>query len=221
MAENRTYGYIRVSSKDQNLARQRESIRQYVADEHDIYEDKASGKDMEREGYRALKHTLRSGDVLYIHSLDRLGRNKTTVKNELQELKAKGVLLRVLDIPTSLMDYEQFGSMQKSIMDMVNNILIEVLSTIAENERISIKTRQMEGIAAAKKNKVKFGRPVRAFPDGWAEDLIKLDAKEITAVALMKKYSMASSTFYKKKKEWENKMPASNGVIVAKGRMKS
>lgn len=226
MAENRNYGYIRVSSKDQNLDRQRESIRQYVADDHDIYEDKASGKDMDREGYKALKHTLRTGDTLYIHSLDRLGRNKTAVKNELQELTQKGIVLRILDIPTSMIDYHQFGTLQKSIMEMVNNILVEVLSTIAENERTNIKKRQMEGIEAAKKKKVKFGRPVREFPVGWAEDYLKWKAKEITAVLFMKKYNMASSTFYKKVGEWEAKKNAvddnvrTTGAYITRGRMR-
>lgn len=225
MAENRNYGYIRVSSKDQNLDRQRESIRQYVADAHDIYEDKSSGKDMDREGYRALKHTLRQGDTLYIHSLDRLGRNKTAVKNELKELTDKGIVLRILDIPTSMIDYSQFGTMQKSIMEMVNNILVEVLSTIAENERTNIKKRQMEGIEAAKKKKVKFGRPVREFPVGWAEDYRKWKAKEMKAVDFMKKHNMASSTFYKKIGEWEAKQKiAGSSVItsepfIARGRM--
>lgn len=219
MAENRTYGYIRVSSKDQNLDRQKERIRQYVADEHDIYEDKASGKDMNRDGYKALKRTLRGGDTLYIHSLDRLGRNKMDIKNELSDLTNKGIILRVLDIPTSLIDYDQFGSMQKSIMEMVNNILVEVLSTIAENERANIRQRQKEGIELAKKKNVKFGRPAREFPDGWNDDYRKWKAKEITAVFFRKKYNMASSTFYKKVGEWEEKLAASSGAVFAKGRM--
>lgn len=204
MATNsRVYGYIRVSSKDQNLDRQLASLSAYVPDERDIYKDKASGKDMDREGYKALKHALRSGDTLYIHSLDRLGRNKLAVKNELKELTDNGIIVRVLDIPTSLEDFSKFGDMQKSIMDMVNNILIEVLATMAENERLNIKVRQRQGIAAAHERKVKFGRPTKDFPKEWAQDYIQWKAKKITAVALMKKYKMCSSTFYKKVGEYE------------------
>lgn len=204
MTDNsRVYGYIRVSTKDQNLDRQMESIKKYVADERDIFQDKASGKDMDREGYAALKHVLRRGDTLYIHSLDRLGRNKLAVKNELKELTEAGIVVRVLDIPTSMVDFSKFGDMQKSIMDMVNNILIEVLATMAENERTNIKERQRQGIEAAHKKKVKFGRPTKEFPAEWSEDYTLWKAKKLTAVSLMKKYKMASSTFYKKVGEYE------------------
>lgn len=148
--ENKTFAYVRVSSKEQNLSRQIDSMLQYVKDPRDIYCDKQSGKNFERPGYQALFYNLRSGDELYIHTLSRLGRNKTETKNQLIELQKKGVLVRVLDIPTTLMDFSAFGSLQRSIMEMVNNILIEVLSTIAEVERDNIRTAQKEGIQSAK-----------------------------------------------------------------------
>lgn len=207
-SDNRIYGYIRVSSKDQNLDRQIESLSQYVPDARDIFQDKASGKDMERTGYAALKHVIRRGDTLYIHSLDCLGRNKMAVKNELKSFMDKGIVVRVLDIPTSLEDFSRFGTMQQSIMDMVNNILIEVLATMAENERVNIKTRQREGIAAAHSRNIKFGRPTKDFPAEWQHDYVLWKNKELTAVSLMKKYKMASSTFYKKVGEWEANHPA-------------
>lgn len=204
MTDNsRVYGYVRVSSKDQNLDRQIESIKKYVADDRDIFKDKASGKDMDREEYAALKHVLRKGDTLFIHSLDRLGRNKMAVKNELKELTDNGVTVRVLDIPTSMVDFSEFGMMQNRIMDMVNNILIEVLATMAETERMNIKERQRQGIEAAHKRKVKFGRPSKNFPAEWDEDYTLWKEKKLTAVSLMKKYKMASSTFYKKVGEYE------------------
>lgn len=204
MSTAKIFGYIRVSSKDQNFDRQIDSLKKYVPDIRDIYSDKLSGKNFERPGYKSLKYTLRSGDTLYIHSLDRLGRNKEEVKNELQELTNNGVIVRILDVPTSLMDYSQFGSLQKSIMEMVNNILIEVLATMAESERVRIKERQKEGIVAAHARNVKFGRPKKHLPDSWNEDISKWNAGEVTAVSLMKKYNLSSTTFYRKIKEYNH-----------------
>lgn len=201
---SKIFGYVRVSSKDQNLDRQIDSLKKYVTDDRDIFFDKLSGKDFDRPGYQSLKYTLRGGDILYIHSLDRLGRNKTEVKDELQELSSKGILVRILDVPTSLIDYNQFGPLQKSIMDMVNNILIEVLATMAESERVRIKERQREGIAAAKARNVKFGRPSVKFPDSWPEDYAAWCKGEITATSIVKKYGISRSCFYMRVKSMEH-----------------
>lgn len=203
MADNLTFGYIRVSAKDQNENRQIDSLKKYVPEERHLYVDKASGKSFERPQYQALKTTLRSGDTLYIHSLDRLGRNKVEIKKELEELAKKGVTVRILDIPTTLTDYSEFGTLQKSIMDMINTLLVEVLATIAEGELIRNKERQHEGITAAKARNVKFGRPVKNFPDSWPEDYKTWKAGEVTAVSLMKKYGMSKTAFYRKVKEYE------------------
>ena len=195
----KTFGYIRVSSKDQNLARQIDSLKQYVANERDIFADKLSGKDFNRPAYQALKNVVRPGDTIYIHEMERLGRNKEEIKNELEYFKNKGVFVRILNLPTTLIDYTQFDSkMQQTLMEMVNNILIEVLATMAETERENIRKRQREGIDAAVKRGVKFGRPEKQLPDCWPEDRTKWEAGEVTAVSLMKKYGMASSTFYTK-----------------------
>jgi len=204
MAENKTFGYIRVSSKDQNIDRQLDVIREYVKEEHCIFTDKMSGKDFNRPQYLTLKDRLRSGDTLYIHSLDRLGRNKEKVKEELEWFHDNGILVRILDIPTTLMDYESYGSMQKAIFDMVNNIMIEVLATMAEAERSNIHKRQAEGIAAAKKKGKKFGRPVIPLPDSWVDDYNNWKAGKITAVALYRdKYHMSRAGFYNKIREYE------------------
>lgn len=203
MTTAKIFGYIRVSSKDQNFDRQIDSLKKYVPDTRDIYSDKLSGKNFDRPGYQSLKYNLRSGDTLYIHSLDRLGRNKEEVKNELQELSEKGVIVRILDVPTSLMDYSQFGSLQKSIMEMVNNILIEVLSTMAESERVRIKERQKEGIAAAHARKVKFGRPTKELPESWPEDYKEWKSGNTTAISLIRKYNLSATTFYRKVQEYE------------------
>ena len=197
--DNRIFGYIRVSSKDQNLARQVDSLKKYVPDERLIFFDKLSGKDFNRPAYQTLKLMARRGDTIYIHEMERLGRNKEEIKNELEYFKTEGVFIRILNLPTTLIDYTQFGNpMQKILMEMVNNILIEVLATMAETERINIRKRQREGIDAAVKRGVKFGRPEKNLPDCWPEDKLKWEAGEVTAVSLMKKYGMASSTFYAK-----------------------
>lgn len=197
--DNKIFGYIRVSSRDQNLARQVDSLKKYVPDERLIFFDKLSGKDFNRPAYQTLKLMARRGDTIYIHEMERLGRNKEEIKNELEYFKTEGVFIRILNLPTTLIDYTQFGNpMQKILMEMVNNILIEVLATMAETERINIRKRQREGIDAAVKRGVKFGRPEKNLPDCWPEDKLKWEAGEVTAVSLMKKYGMASSTFYAK-----------------------
>ena len=143
----RIVGYARVSTREQNLDRQIKALRQYVPEEM-IVTDKASGKDLERAGYQALKSTiLRSGDTLVIKSLDRLSRNKLDIKGELEFFKQQGIRLKVLDLPTTLIDLPEE---QSWIFDMINNILIEVLASIAEQGRITIRQRQREGIDAAK-----------------------------------------------------------------------
>lgn len=197
--DNKIFGYIRVSSRDQNLARQVDSLKKYVPDERLIFFDKLSGKDFNRPAYQTLKLMARCGDTIYIHEMERLGRNKEEIKNELEYFKNEGVFIRILNLPTTLIDYTQFDNqMQKTLMEMVNNILIEVLATMAETERINIRKRQREGIDAAVKRGVKFGRPEKNLPDCWPEDKLKWEAGEVTAVSLMKKYGMASSTFYAK-----------------------
>ena len=142
---------------------------------------------------------LRPGDTLYIHEMERLGRNKKEVMEELRFFKEHDVVIRILNLPTTLLDLSQYDSkLQKMLMEMVNNILIEVLATMAEAERDNIWKRQKEGIEAAHKRKVKFGRPKKELPESWSEDLILWKAGKVTAVFLMKKYGISSSTFYKK-----------------------
>ena len=137
--ENKVFGYARVSSKEQNLDRQIDSLKQYVPNERDIIIDKQFGKDTNRPGLQTLLYNLRGGDTLYIHSLDRLGRNKNDIKQLLCELKDKGVTIRILDLPTSMADYGEAG---KGIMELINNIIIEVMAYQAQVERENIRKRQ-------------------------------------------------------------------------------
>lgn len=191
----RTYYYARVSSKDQNLERQIAAFKALGAEERDIITDKESGKDLNRTGYSALKNAmLRRGDTLVIKSLDRLSRNKSDIKNELQFLKDNGIRLKVIDLPTTMMDLP-VG--QEWIFEMVNNILIEVLGTIAEQERETIRQRQAEGIAAAKKNGKKLGRPAIQFPANWNEIYSDWKNGNITAKTAMERTGTKRTSFYK------------------------
>ena len=134
--DNRIYGYARVSTREQNEDRQLEALIRFGVPEQHIIVDKASGRDTEREGYQYLKRQiLRKGDTLVIKELDRLSRNKADIKQELEEFKAAVVSVKILDIPTTLTD---FSPDQDWVMDMINAILIEVLGSIAENERRKI-----------------------------------------------------------------------------------
>lgn len=201
--ETRTYYYARVSSKEQNLDRQIEAFKALGADERDIITDKESGKDLNRTGYTALKNAmLRKGDTLVVKSLDRLSRNKSDIKNELQFFKDNGIRLKVIDLPTTMMELP-VG--QEWVFEMVNNILIEVLGTIAEQERETIKKRQAEGIEAAKKNGKKLGRPALEFPQNWNEVYTSWINGEITAKVAMEKTDTKRTSFYKLVQMTENK----------------
>lgn len=146
-------------------------------------------------GYQALKHTmLRSGDTLVVKSLDRLSRNKTDIKNELQYFKDNNIRLKVIDLPTTMMDLPKG---QEWVFEMVNNILIEVLGTIAEQERETIRKRQREGIDAAKAKGKHLGRPSAIKPDNYDEILARWRAKEITARYAMKLLGVSKSVFYR------------------------
>ena len=193
--ETRTYYYARVSSKEQNLDRQIEAFKALGADERDIITDKESGKDLNRTGYTALKNAmLRKGETLIVKSLDRLSRNKTDIKNELQFFKDNGIRLKVIDLPTTMMDLPQG---QEWVFEMVNNILIEVLGTIAEQERKTIKARQAEGIEAAKNHGKKLGRPALTYPDNWKKVYADWKDGKITAKVAMELTDTKRTSFYK------------------------
>lgn len=197
------FGYIRVSTVAQNLDRQEDVLKNYVSvDENGkpyLYSDKASGKDMEREGFQAMFRGMRSGDTLYIKSIDRLGRNKHQIKQYLEKLSHKQIRLKVIDIPTTMHD---FPNDQDWIADMVNNILIEVYTSIAEQERTTILQRQREGINIAKAKGKHLGRPLIQYPPDWSH-LYQLWIKGIiTSKEFMLKVNMKKSTFYTKVKKY-------------------
>ncbi len=197
----RAFGYARVSSKEQNLDRQLEALKKYVPEES-ILIDKASGKDTDRPGYQALKGALglREGDTLYITSLDRLSRSKQDIKAELQWFHEKHIRLKILDLPTSMVEVPEG---QEWIIDMISNILVEVLSSIAEQERLTIRKRQREGIDAAKKKGKHLGRPITEMPAGFGEMYREWKAGRITARWAMKQLGLKSSTFYRLVRKYE------------------
>ena len=191
---SKTYGYARVSSKEQHLDRQLDALVKFGVPERDIITDKASGKVFDRPGYIALKtRILRDGDTLVIKDLDRLGRNKQQIKEELEFYKQTGIRVKILNLPTTLADFGE----NSWVLDMVNNILIEVLGTIAEQERLTIKTRQAEGIAAAKKQGKHLGRPKTSLPDNWNDVYNDWSNGKITATDAVNKLGISRSTFYR------------------------
>jgi DNA invertase Pin-like site-specific DNA recombinase len=208
-------GYARVSSREQNLDRQVIALRQYVADDM-IVTDKASGKDFNRPGYQSLKvgiGKLIKGDILYVKSLDRFSRKKEDAKKELQYFSELGVRVKILDIPSTMTDIAEG---QEWILDMINNILIEVLTSIAENERITIRSRQAEGIAAmpvdkttgkkvSKKTGRCIGRPPIQFPENFEKYYDKWKQREITAVNAMKSLGLKPNSFYKLAHQYEER----------------
>lgn len=196
--ERKVFGYARVSTKHQAEDRQLSALKNYGIEERNIIVDKESGKDMERKGYQSLKHTLlRQGDVLVVKELDRLSRNKADIKAELEELKEMGVQVKILNIPTTLIE---FPSEQEWVLEMVNNILIEVIGSIAEEERHKIRQRQREGIDSAKEKGVKFGRPEIRYPDNWAVIMQRVKNGEITSVRAMQLLGLKKTSYYKLRK---------------------
>lgn len=189
-----TYAYIRVSSSEQHLDRQVIAIREVCPDIPDmrIYSDKQSGKNFERAGYQLLKSVLMPGDEVIIKELDRLGRNKEGIKEELKWFKDNGVTVRILNIPTTMIDFQG----QEWIRDMINNILVEVMSSIAEEERVKIHQRQSEGIAAAKAKGVKFGRPTE-YTGGFEEARSLVESGEMTVVEACDKLKISRTQWYR------------------------
>ena len=215
------YGYARVSTaQKQNEARQIEALIAYGVEEKYIKIDKASGKDFNRENYQLLKNEiLRPGDTLVVKELDRLGRNKEQIKEELNYFKSNKIRVKILNIPTTLMDLPEG---QEWVFDMVNNILIEVLGAIAEDERIKIKQRQSEGIAAMKESKEYTktyknkdgeiveahlkkkssrtgkvtGRPSMKYPKNWDKIYNQYVSKELNVKQICKLYDIPRSSFY-------------------------
>jgi DNA invertase Pin-like site-specific DNA recombinase len=193
----RVYGYARVSSTEQNLDRQIEALTAYGVEDRHIITDKMSGKSFDRPGYQTLKcQLLRSGDVLVVKELDRLGRDYEQIKAEWSDLRKMGVDIVVLDMPV-------LSTADKSDLDksLIASIVFELLAYLSEKERVKIKTRQAEGIAIAKQKGVKLGRPKAELPQGFAEEVRKWKEGKQTATETMQALNLKRTTFYKLVKE--------------------
>ncbi|GGE80435.1 recombinase family protein [Priestia taiwanensis] len=199
MGEVRKFGYVRVSTKDQNEGRQLAALRELGISERDIFIDKQSGKDFDRPEYTTLKRSLRRGDVLYIHELDRLGRNKNAILKEWAEITQDiGADIIVMNMP--LLDTSKY---KDSVGTFVADLVLQVLSWVAEEERNKIHTRQAEGIANAKAQGKELGRPKAVIDDAFIDAYNRWKASEITAVQAMRDAEVGKTTFYKLVKQYE------------------
>ena len=190
---NRTYGYCRVSSKSQNLDRQLIMMKEAGVDERFLFTEKESGKSFsERPQYQILKNALRSGDTLYVTSLDRFGRNYSQIIEEYSYMVNNGINVVILDMP--LLSVKQDDDLMNRF---TQNLVLQILSFVSENERLHIKERQREGIVAAKSKGVKFGRKRIERPSNWNEVISKWKDGNITGVQTYKELGLKETTFYK------------------------
>ena len=195
-----TYGYIRVSSRDQNEDRQRIALHEVGVPDENVYMDKQSGKDFNRPQYKRLLRKMKRDDLLCIKSIDRLGRNYAEILEQWRVLtKQKGIDIVVLDMP--LLDTRRGKDLMGTFL---SDIVLQVLSFVAENERVNIRQRQAEGIAAAKARGVRFGRPPAPLPENLHGVYQRWRAGKITGVAAAKECGMPLSTFRYKAEVYEN-----------------
>lgn len=194
------YGYVRVSSITQNIARQMEEMKKYGLTNDVIYVDKQSGKDFERKNYQLLKSKLKKNDVVVIKSIDRLGRNYNMIIEEWIELtKVIGVNIYVIDFPLLNTSFDENNLIGKFISDIV----LQVLSFVAENERVNIKQRQAEGIKIAKENGKHMGRPEYILPNDFKDIANKFYNKQITNKEAANLLNISRGTFLKYAKKFK------------------
>ena len=194
------YGYIRVSSKDQKEDRQQIALKEVGVDLQNIYVDKQSGKDFNRPQYKKLLKKIKPGDLLYIKSIDRLGRNYEEIQNQWRIItKEKNADIYVIDMP--LLDTRRGKDL---LVTFISDLVLQLLSFVAENERTNIKQRQAEGIAAAKAKGIRFGRPPKPLPDNFHEAYQRWKQGEITGTAAAKECGMPLSTFRYRAEIYEN-----------------
>ena len=195
----KNYAYIRVSSLDQNEARQLRVMEELKIPKENIYIDKQSGKDFQRHNYQKLIKELKTGDLLYILSIDRLGRNYKEIQNQWRFLtEEKGIDICVIDMP--LLDTRQYKDL---LGTFISDLVLQVLSFVAESERDNIRKRQAQGIAAAKAKGVRFGRPEVSVPRNFPVLVNKWRSNKITREEILQICKMSKATFYRKVREME------------------
>lgn len=193
-----TYGYVRVSSREQNEDRQLDALRGMEIAKRNIFIDKQSGKDFERPQYKRLVRKVKREDLIYIKSIDRLGRNYSEIQEQWRFLtKEKGADIVVLDMP--LLDTRRGKDLMGTFL---SDIVLQVLSFAAENERTNIRQRQAEGIAAAKARGVRFGRPQINMPEYFGKTVRSWERKEITVEEAVRRCGVSESTFYRRLREY-------------------
>ncbi len=202
----KTWAYARVSTSDQNLERQIKAIKEYcpeISDE-DIFKDMKSGKDFERQEYQILKRVLRAGDILIIKDTERLGRNKALVKSELTWLKEHGIRVKILSLPTTLVDLDEKNGW---VMDLVTTLLLEVFTSLDEADYHSRRAKIREGIELGKSRGIYKGRKPMELDQGKLTEIYRRwrIEKQITAVESQKILGLTNSTFYRKMKVFETK----------------
>jgi len=192
------YAYCRVSSTDQNEDRQLDAMAELHIPESHIFVDKQSGKDFKRPLWQALMKKLKHGDLLYVKSIDRLGRNYEEIQNQWRILtKEKGVDIMVLDMP--ILDTRNGKDL---IGTLISDIVLQILSFVAQNERETIRQRQSEGIASAKARGVKFGRPPKKSPDNFAELIKQWERGKLPLPKLLEQTGFRKTTFYSRLREY-------------------
>lgn len=195
------YGYVRVSSTDQNEDRQLIALREQGVNEKNIFIDKQSGKDFERPNYKRLVNKLKTGDLLYIISIDRLGRNYEEIQKQWRVLtKEIGIDICVLDMP--MLDTRNGKDLMGTF---IADLVLQILSFVAQSERENIKKRQAEGIAAAKAKGVKFGRPEKDVPDDFGKIVRAWEQKKLPLTDVLKQCDMSEATFYRRLREYRIK----------------
>lgn len=193
-----TYGYVRVSSQDQNEDRQLIALQELKIRRRNIFIDKQSGKDFKRPQYRKMIRRLKKDDLLYIKSIDRLGRDYGEILEQWRMLtKEKGIDVVVLDMP--LLDTRRGKDLMGTFL---SDIVLQVLSFVAENERNNIRQRQAEGIAAAKARGVRFGRPEIKAPPHFEQTIRAWEKKEISLRDVVRQCGMSEATFYRRLRDY-------------------
>jgi DNA invertase Pin-like site-specific DNA recombinase len=192
-----TYGYVRVSSADQNEDRQMIAMSELGIPAAQIFTDKQSGKNFDRPKYRTLMKKLRPGDLIYIKSIDRLGRNYDEIQQQWRVLtKERGIDIAVIDMP--LLDTRNGKDLMGTF---IADLVLQILSFVAENERENIKKRQAEGIAAAKTRGVRFGRPTKSPPDNFTETICEWERGMRTFEEALERTGLKEATFYNRLRE--------------------
>ncbi|WP_043976918.1 recombinase family protein [Priestia megaterium] len=196
------FGYIRIFKKEKNFDTQIETLKLYVIDEKNIYSDKASVRHIEREGFQNLLRVIRKGDTLYLNSVDHLGRTKQQIGDYLKQLDERGVRVKIIDLSSTI---KSSVENEEKVLEIINSVVIKIYTLMAQQQKETMKQRQLEGIATARAKGIHIGRPVLELPNEWDEIYKEWKGGKVKTKTFIDKMNMKKSTFYKKMKEYENR----------------